>query len=93
MIRKFEPIPNDSHKSFYGKCSVYVDDDGSKALRSYNTIVMSQDASGAVHRHWGGWSATTARHIRAVFPIGTKEYRQMNVEPLPEKWRDIYYTL
>ena len=93
MIRKYEPIPNDSHKSFYGKCAVYVDDDGARALRSYGTIVMSQDAAGGLHRHWSGWSATTARHIRAVFPIGTKEYRQMPVEPLPDVWRGIQYTI
>ena len=45
-------------KSFYGKAKVIVKGD-TKYLRSYDTIVMSRDRNGKLHRYWNGWSATT----------------------------------
>ena len=89
--RVYEPKPD--RKSWYGKCAVYEDGDGSEALRSYRTIVMTRDADGALHRHWDGWSATTARHIWAAFRVDTKSYRGMTVERLPRKWRNLQSTI
>lgn len=37
---------------------------GTVYLRSYNTIVASIDGNG-FHRHWGRWTATTAKHYNA----------------------------
>jgi len=88
----YEPVPN-GRKSFYGKCAVYEREDGEKALRSYGTVVMTKDADGNLHRHWDGWSATTARHVLAAFGIGSKEYREMPVEVLPRKWKALQSTL
>ena len=87
-LKSFEPVPHD-RKSFYGKCAVYENENGAKALRSYKTIVMTQDENGELHRHWAGWSLTTSRHIYAAFLILTKEYREMPVEPLPAEWGEL----
>lgn len=52
----------DSRKSFYGKAQVIEYDDGSRALKSYDTIV-SREKGGKVE-HLGKWSNTTSRHQR-----------------------------
>ena len=64
MYNVYELLPDDSHKSFYGKANVIVTDEG-EYLRSYNTIVMFRDNDGNYYRTWNGWSATTGRHIKA----------------------------
>lgn len=93
MLREFEPLPADNRKSFYGKCSIYQNEAGARALRSYRTIVMTQDETGQLHRHWPGWSQTTARHIWAGFGIDTETYRSMQVEPLPAEWEELRYSI
>ena len=60
---------NDTRKSFYGKALILIDG-GVWTLRSYSTNVCYLDEKGEFHRTWGGWSATTARHIN--------EFRQQN---------------
>jgi hypothetical protein len=55
--------PNDSHKSFYGKAGVSNQGDR-EYLRSYKTLVGYCDRTG-FHRTWGGYSATTMRHVNA----------------------------
>ena len=52
----------DSHKSFYGKAHV-LERDGEKRLISYNTTVCKLDKNGNFVRLWGGYSATTMRHV------------------------------
>ena len=52
----------DSRKSFYGKAQVVEYDDGTTALKSYDTIV-SRCVNGKVE-HLGKWSVTTSRHQR-----------------------------
>jgi len=56
-------IPNDSHKSFYGKAKVMVEN-GVETLLSYDTPILRRE-NGNLKRLWGGWSATTGRHIAA----------------------------
>ena len=77
-----ELAPNDSHKSFYGKARVYHADDGHRFLMSYQTVVAYIDPAGGFHRTWGGWSATTGRHLRAFSPDykGAAAWRDMPVE-------------
>ena len=59
----YELFPRyDSRKSFYGKAQVIIYEDGSRALKSYDTIV-SVEKNGKV-THLGKWSATTSRHQR-----------------------------
>ena len=55
----------DSRKSFYGKAKVAEDVNGGRVLLSYDTPVARVDASGVFHRLWGGYSATTMRHVNS----------------------------
>lgn len=71
--------PDDSHVSFYKKARVYVSDDGTETLVSYNTPVMEKAPDGTLKRLWGGWSATTGRHIKAFCGIRKAEWVKMEV--------------
>lgn len=62
-IYKLNPV--DSHKSFYGKTVVYEYDDGTRVLKSYLTNVAAILPDGTFCRLWGGYSATTMRHVNA----------------------------
>ena len=64
-MRKYELIPDDGHKSFYGKAIVTIDNNGNETLYSYGTAIIKRDASGNLERLYSGWSATTGRHIKA----------------------------
>ena len=55
----------DSRKSFYGKAHVATTAAGDRVLISYDTPVARVDASGVFHRLWGGYSATTMRHVNS----------------------------
>ena len=75
----YELIPSDGRKSFYGKAHVVVHDDGSEDLYSYGTLVMS-NRGGKLHRRWGGWTATTGRHVKAFCGMSKSEYLALPVE-------------
>lgn len=77
-----ELLPNDSHKSFYGKARVITDWDArTEILVSYTTEVMKRDIdTGELTRLWDGWSATTGRHINAFCGINKKAWDAMDVE-------------
>lgn len=76
MIYELYPI-HDPRKSFYGKAHVFVRN-GSKILISYKTEVCEITADGKFNQLWGGYSATTMRHIN--------EFRQQNgLEKLSKK--------
>ena len=62
-VRDYQLTPCDSHKSFYGKARVEVYERG-RVLISYTTAVIVE-VDGETFDTWGGWSATTGRHIRA----------------------------
>ena len=75
-----------SQKSYYGKAAVIENEDGTKSLRSYETIVCTYDPeTGKFTRLWGGWSRTTANHIndfRRLFglaPLNKKELESIPV--------------
>ena len=68
----------DSHKSFYGKAHV-IERDGERILQSYSTRVCKIDSAGHFRRLWGGYSATTMRHVNSFLhftgqPGGGKEW-------------------
>ena len=73
-VRRYQLVPDDSHKSFYRKAWAIVYDDGSIALKSYDTIVLVRDADGTLHRKWWGYSATTQRHIKAFCGMNKAEF-------------------
>jgi hypothetical protein len=80
VIRTYDLVPCDSHKSFYGKAVVRDYDDGTSVLRSYATDVMRRDADGTLHRLWGGWSATTGRHVAAFAGINKAVWDKMAID-------------
>ena len=76
-MRKYELIPNDGRKSFYGKAVVEVADDGSETLYSYGTPIVKKTAAGELVRLWDGWSATTGRHIKAFCGLNKAAYKAL----------------
>ena len=79
LIRTSDLIPTDSRKSFYGKAVVRTYDDGTDVLRSYATDVIRRNADGSLSRLWGGWSATTGRHVAAFCGINKATWDKMPV--------------
>lgn len=64
-MRKYELIPTDGRKSFYGKAVVIVKDNGEKVLLSHNTEVCKITSGGEFVRMWSGYSVTTMRHVNS----------------------------
>lgn len=64
-MKRYELAPVDGRKSFYGKAYVEINHDGSETLYSYQTPIIRRETDGTFTRLWGGWSATTGRHINA----------------------------
>lgn len=73
-MKKYELIPNDDRKSFYGKAVVEVANDGTETLYSYNTAIIKRTAAGELVKLWDGWSATTGRHIKAFCGLNKAAY-------------------
>lgn len=79
-MKTMELKPNDSRKSFYGKCYVELLDDGSEVLYSYGTKIMTKKIDGTLIRHWSGWTNTTGRHIRAFCELDKKSFMELPLE-------------
>ena len=73
-MRKFELMPNDGRKSFYGKAIVEIDNEGSETLYSYGMPILTKRTNGEMIKHWDGWSATTGRHIKAFCGLNKAQY-------------------
>lgn len=71
-ITTFELMPNDNRKSFYGKARV-LSRGNVHVLKSYDTEVCMIDSAGNVKRLWGGYSATTMRHVNAFLAAFCKD--------------------
>lgn len=84
IVDEYELTPRDRRASFYRKAIVYKLEDGTEALRSYDTIVMTRDTNGVLHRHWDAWSATTGRHIASYCGLGKKDWMKMDVEDISD---------
>lgn len=82
IARTYELTPHDGRKSFYGKAQV-VEAGPVRILFSYCTPVAYIDAAGTFHRTWGGWSATTGRHVVAFGGPGKAAWDKLPVEPVP----------
>lgn len=65
-IYALTPTGYDRAKSFYGKANI-IEENGEVILQSYDTFVCMINKRGAFVRLWGGYSATTMRHINVVF--------------------------
>lgn len=67
-MKIYDLIPADGKKSFYGKAKVFIGDDGTETLYSYDTPIIKRTAAGELVRMWDGWSATTgATHHRILW--------------------------
>ena len=73
-MNRFELMPNDGRKSFYGKAVVEIDNEGSETLYSYGTRIITKRTNGEMVKHWDGWSATTGRHIKAFCGLNKAQY-------------------
>lgn len=62
-IKELLPLA-DNRKSYYGKAYVYETPKG-WLLRSYDTFVALVTRNGKFIRIWGGYSATTMRHVNS----------------------------
>lgn len=60
-------------KSFYGKAQVEILEDGGEVLYSYGTRIATK-RNKQVTRHWGGWTVTTGRHIKAFCGMNKREF-------------------
>lgn len=74
---KYYIEPNDSHKSFYRKAYVEMDDEGTKVLTSYDTEVamVSYDKGKKIAKVRGLYSQTTTRHIKAFLQNEGFDYK------------------
>ena len=82
-MRKYELIPVDGRKSFYGKAVVEIDNAGNETLLSYGTEIIKRTPGGDLIKLWGGWSATTGRHIRAFCGLNKREFLALPHEITP----------
>lgn len=76
-MKRFELIPTDGRKSFYGKAVVEVDKAGNETLYSYNTPIIKKLVDGSLVKLWEGWTATTGRHIKAFCGLSKTEYMNL----------------
>lgn len=78
-MKIYDLTPKDGRKSFYGKAKVYIADDGTETLYSYNTPIIQKTAESELVRLWDGWTATTGRHIAAFCGMNKVEFMQLPV--------------
>lgn len=76
-MKRYELIPTDGRKSFYGKAIVEVEENGTETLYSYNTPIIKRLVSGELVKLWNGWTATTGRHIAAFCGLNKTEYTNL----------------
>ncbi len=66
MSKCYELKPNNGRKSFYGKATVQIDDDGAETLLSYNTPIVRKGRDGSLTRLYDNApSMTTCTHIKS----------------------------
>lgn len=76
-MKRYELIPTDGRKSFYGKAIIEVEENGTETLYSYNTPIIKRLVSGELVKLWNGWTATTGRHIAAFCGLNKTEYMNL----------------
>ena len=81
-----ELMPDDSHKSFYGKAIVRVDEDGSETLLSYGTEIITRMPDGTLIPLYTDWTATTGRHVKAFCGLNKAEYFKLLGMEKPLNW-------
>lgn len=79
-MKVYDLSPNNGRKSFYGKAKVYITEDGTEILYSYNTPIIRRDITGKLTRLYSGWSATTGAHIKAFCGLNKAEFIKLPFE-------------
>lgn len=76
MNRLYELMPIDGRKSFYGKATVLVTDNGAETLFSYNTPIIRREQDGTLTPLYDGdkYGNTTSRHVKAFCGISKAQY-------------------
>ena len=77
---RYELIPIDGRKSFYGKAIIDLQDDGTATLYSYGTKIISKNRDGLLTRYYNGYTATTGRHIKAFCGLNKTEFLKLIIE-------------
>ena len=75
---KYELIPADGRKSFYGKCYV-INEHGVETLYSYDTPIIRRK-DGKLVRLYDNWSTTTGRHIKAFCGLNKTGFMALPME-------------
>lgn len=70
----------DSRASFYGKAHIIEHPDGTKQLKSYETIVCEVSPRGVFKMLWDGRTQTTTRHIKEF----RKQFERTPSDDLPD---------
>lgn len=85
MTTMLDLRPVDGRKSFYGKAQVLVDTpSGWRFLYSYSTLVCGISPGKGFRRYWGGYSATTMRHVNSFRELsGLDKLSKAEWEALP----------
>lgn len=81
-MKIYDLKPTDGRKSFYGKATVLIEDDGAETLYSYNTPIVKRTADGKLVRMWDGWSATTGRHVAAFCGLNKSGFMRLTFNDL-----------
>lgn len=76
-MKIYDLKPTNGRKSFYGKAVVYIEDDGTETLYSYNIPIIKRTLAGEIVRLWSGWSATTGLHVAAFCGLCKAEFMQL----------------
>ena len=82
---ELKPAGPCSRKSFYRKAFVLDDLNGTRYLKSFDTIICSADADEYVRKYAEVESATTSRHLKSFLRLyapgtDTDDVRKMTVE-------------
>ena len=73
-MKIYDLIPTDDWKSFYSKAKVFIEDDGTETLYSYNMPIIKRTPTGELVKLWDDWTATTGRHINAFCGLNKAAY-------------------
>ena len=78
-MKKYDLIPENGRKSFYGKAKVVVNDDGTETLYSYDTPIISKLPNGKLIPLYNGdkYGKTTSSHVKSFCGITKKEYMKL----------------
>lgn len=76
-MKIYELVPTNGQKSFYGKASVLIDEDGNETLLSYNTPIIKRTASGELIKLYDGYTMTTGRHIKAFCGLNKAQFMHL----------------